>query len=263
MIYQLKKLKLSAIFMAFLSGITVTEASPSMSTPAYPGRISGTALGVGLGVKLLNLKNISTKTTSSTPPFTTRSADSFANASSPVVSIYARQYMPDLMVIPTFVGLEFNYITSLHKRHIYALLNFPNNGLNAPDTGFRYKENWDARAMLGAQLWSWAQLDLWAQAGLQLTYFEYEGITTDINNITTRFPMDNRLALAPALGLEVRYSHPGLISDQVVTDFILGWTAGYRNAFTVSGNTPSGNNYNIAMSTNWSHTFGLKVMFRF
>jgi hypothetical protein len=79
--------------------------------------------------------------------------------------------------------------------------------------------------------------------------------------------MHNNLALAPAAGLEMRFSQPDitwLFNDgTVVTDFILGWTAGYRNAFKVLGVAPSTNKYEMAMSTNWSHTFGLKVMFRF
>lgn len=257
MIHQLKKLRLSAIFVAFLSGITLAEASSSMSAPASPNRTEGIAFGFGAGVKLLNLKNVATKNITSTAPI--RSYDSFANTSSPVISLYARKYMPDLLCIPTFGGVEFNYLTDMRKRNIYYNFNLPGGTL---DTGYRYKERWDARAMLGAQLWSWSQLDLWAQAGLQLTYFEYEGITTEAFGITTRFKMDNNLALAPAGGLEIRYSQPGLI-DNVVTDFILGWTAGYRNAFTVSEAAPSSNSFNIAMSSNWSHTFGLKVMFRF
>ena len=65
----------------------------------------------------------------------------------------------------------------------------------------------------------------------------------------------------------MRFSQPNitwLFNDgTVVTDFILGWTAGYRNAFKVLGVAPSTNKYEMAMSSNWSHTFGLKVMFRF
>ena len=254
MIHQLKKLRLSAIFIAFLTGLAPVEASS-----ACPCRTSGTAVGLGLGVKLLNLKNISTRTT----PLQQieRSHDAFANASTPVISLYARQYMPNLLWTPAFIGLEFDYLTDLHKRDIYYRFNnLPGNPL---DTGYNYKENWDARLMLGAQLGCWSQLDLWAQAGVQLTYFEYEGITSAVNALNTHFRMDNHVAVAPAGGLEIRFSKPNLVSNKVVTDFILGWTAGYRNAFAVLGNAPSGNSYKIAMNANWTHTFGLKVLFRF
>lgn len=253
MIHKLKKIKHAAMFMAFLSGITIAEASPS--------RTSGTAIGLGVGAKFLNLKNISTRTTSAIPPVTTRSNDSFANSSSAVFGIYGRKYMPDFLSVPTFLGLEFDYLADLKKNSIYTNLNA--NPALALDTGYKYREYWDARAMLGAQLWSWTQLDLWAQAGLQLTYFEYTGQTTDINNVLTSRTMHNKLALAPAAGLEVRYSVPGLIDNSIVTDFILGWTAGYRSAFTIAETAPTGDTYTMAMSSNWSHTVGLKVMFRF
>lgn len=255
MIYQLKKIKLGAVLVAFLSGITLAEAPPQISKATHPGRTEGLAFGVGAGVKLLNLKNVATKAGIQ------RSGDNFANTSSPVISIYARKYMPDLLFIPTFWGFEFNVLTDMRKTSIYTNLNnIPGVGL---DTGYRYDERWDARAMLGAQLWSGSQLDLWAQAGLQVTNFGYEGRTTDVGGGMQQFKMDNNFALAPAGGLEVRFSQPGLIDCGVVTDFILGWTAGYRNAFKVTGTSTANNSFDIAMSSNWSHTFGLKVLFRY
>lgn len=257
MIYQLKKIRFSALFVAFLSGITVAGASPQLATSAHPDRTEGLAFGFGAGVKLLNLKNVATKNI--TGPAPQRSGDNFANLSSPVLSIYARKYMPNLLYIPTFLGFEFNYLTDMQKTSIHTSFNLPGGTL---DTGYRYQERWDARAMLGAQVWSGSQLDLWAQVGLQLTNFDYEGRTTEIGSGMYQFKMDNNYALAPAGGLEVRYSQPGLMGCGSVTDFILGWTAGYRNAFKVTGTTAN-NSYDIAMSSNWSHTFGLKVMVRY
>ncbi|MBX9804882.1 MAG: hypothetical protein K2Y18_03910 [Alphaproteobacteria bacterium] len=259
MICQFKKLRLSAIFVAILTGLAPVEASTSTTTTGYPGRTQGTSLGLGVGVKFLNLKNISTMTTSAAVPVTTRSYDAFANASSPTISVYARQYTPNLIFIPSFFGFEFDYLTNLKKNPLY--FNF--NGSPQGDTGYSYKENWDARAMFGVQLGCWSQLDFWAQVGLQVTYFEYEGITKQPNGVVNRFKLDNNLALAPAGGLEIRYSQPCLIGNRVVTDFILGWTAGYRNAFKVLGTAANANSYTMAMSSNFSHTINLKVMFRF
>jgi hypothetical protein len=233
--YKLKIIRLSAVFMALLSAIQLTQASAPMSK--YPGRTEGTSFGFGLGTKFLNLKNISTKNSDANGGGT-RSHDGMANTSSPVISIFARKYIPDLLVLPMFGSLEFNYLTKMEKKSIYANLNqLAGVGL---DTGYRYQERWDARAMLGLQVLSCSQLDFWAQAGLQLTYFDYQGITTDtVAAGTQRFNMDNNYALAPAGGLEMRFSQPNitwLFNDgTVVTDFILGWTAGYRNAFKVLG----------------------------
>lgn len=260
MIYQLKKIRLSTILVAFLSGITITEASPrlSMSTPGYPGRTEGLAFGFGAGVKLLNLKNVATKNVTGAAP--QRSGDNFANLSSPALSIYGRKYIPSLLYIPTFLGFEFNYLTDMRKTNIYTSFNL---GGGTLDTGYRYQERWDARAMLGAQVWSGSQVDLWAQVGLQVTNFDYEGRTTEIGSGMQQFKMDNNYALAPAGGLEIRYSQPGLMGCGSVTDFILGWTAGYRNAFKVTGTSTANNSYDIAMSSSWSHTFGLKVLVRY
>ena len=259
--YKLKTLKLSAIVVALLSSIQLTKATAQMSK--HPSRTEGTAFGFGFGAKLLNLKNISTKNPAG--PNLSRSHDGMANTSSPVLSVFARKYIPDLLPLPMFGGLEFNYLTQMRKTSIYAKLNAPASGL---DTGYRYEERWDARAMIGVQVLEFSQLDFWAQAGLQLTYFDYQGITTSANGSTQRFNMHNNYALAPTGGLEMRFSQPNiscLFGDgSVVTDFILGWTAGYRNAFKVLGTDPTGaNSYDMAMSSNWSHTFGLKVMFRF
>ncbi len=258
--YKLKTLKLSAIFVALLSSIQLTKAAPPMSN--HPSRTEGTAFGFGVGVKMLNLKNIATKNPIANP---LRSHDGMANTSSPVLSIFARKYIPDFLPLPMFGGLEFNYLTQMRKTSIYANLN--QIAGTALDTGYRYEERWDARAMLGVQILECSQLDFWAQAGLQLTYFDYQGIT-NTNGGTLRFNMNNNYAVAPTGGLEMRFSQPNiscLFGDgSVVTDFILGWTAGYRNAFKVLGSDTTGNTtYDIAMSSNWSHTFGLKVMFRF
>lgn len=261
MTHKLKKIRLSAVLVSFLSGITVVEAAPQAQISKHPGRTEGLAFGFGAGVKLLNLKNIITKTTSANPPVVTRGFDSFANASTPVISVYGRKYMPCLIGIPTFLGFEFNYLTDMRKKNINSSFNSLPGGIF--DSGYRYEERWDARVMLGAQVWSWSQLDLWAQAGLQVTNFYYEGITSEVTGVPQTFKMDNNYALAPAGGLELRYSQPGLVGCNVVTDFILGWTAGYRNAFTVTGTTTTPNSFNFAMSSNWSHTFGLKVLFRY
>ncbi len=261
--YKLKTIRLSAVFITILSAIQLTQASAPMTK--HPSRTEGTAFGFGFGAKLLNLKNISTQN-SDAANGGIRSPDAMANTSSPVISIFARKYIPDLLCLPMFGGLEFNYLTSMKKTHIYANINqLAGVGL---DTGYRYEERWDARAMLGLQVLNCSQVDFWAQAGLQLTYFDYQGITTDdVATGTQRFNMHNNYALAPAGGLEMRFSQPNitwLFNDgTVVTDFILGWTAGYRNAFKVLGVAPSNNKYEMAMSSNWSHTFGLKVMFRF
>lgn len=256
--YKLKTIRLTAIFVALLSAVQLSQASAPMSK--HPSRAEGVAFGLGFGAKLLNLKNISTKN-SDNAVGGTRSHDAMANTSSPVISIFARKYIPDLLCLPMFAGLEFNYLTQMKKTNIYANFNqLPGITL---DTGYRYEELWDARAMLGLQLLSYSQVDFWAQAGLQVTYFDYQGITTDtLATGTQRFNMSsNNLALAPAGGLEMRFSQP--LDGFVVADLILGWTAGYRNAFKVLGVAPSGNKYEMAMSSNWSHTFGLKVMFRF
>lgn len=260
--YKLKTIRLTAIFVALLSAVQMTQASAPMSR--HPSRTEGIAVGFGFGAKLLNLKNISTKN-SNNPPRITRSHDAMANTSSPVISIFVRKYIPDLFCLPMFWGVEFNYLTNMKKTNIYANFNqIPGLVL---DTGYRYKERWDTRAMLGLQVLSCSQVDFWAQAGLQLTYFDYEGITTDaLATGMQRFNMSNNLALAPAGGLEMRFSQPNMTpfgNNYVVTDLILGWTAGYRNAFKVLGLAPSNNNYEMAMSSNWNHTFGLKVMFRF
>lgn len=259
--YKLKTLKLSAILVALLSSIQITKAAAPISK--HPSRTEGTAFGFGVGAKLLNLKNISTINVDSANAL--RSHDGMASTSSPVLSIFARKYIPDLLPLPMFGGLEFNYLTQMRKNSIYAKLNPAVSGL---DTGYRYEERWDARAMVGVQVLEFSQLDFWAQAGLQLTYFDYQGITNTAAGSTQRFNMHNNYALAPTGGLEMRFSQPnafGLFEDKsVVTDFILGWTAGYRNAFKVIGTDSAGtNSYEIAMSSNWSHTFGLKVMFRF
>jgi hypothetical protein len=261
--YKLKTIRLSAVFIALLSTLQLTQASASMTK--HPSRTEGTAFGFGLGAKFLNLKNISTKN-SDTNGGGIRSHDGMANTSSPVISIFARKYIPDLLALPMFGGVEFNYLTQMKKKSIYANLNqLPGVGL---DTGYRYEERWDARAMVGLQIWNASQLDFWAQAGLQLTSFDYQGIATDtVATGAQQFNMYNNYALAPVGGLEMRFSQPNmtwLFNDgTVVTDFILGWTAGYRNAFKILGVAPSGNKYEMAMSSNWSHTFGLKVMFRF
>ena len=251
--YKLKAIRLSAVFIALLSAIQLTQASAK-----HPSRTEGTAFGFGLGAKFLSLKNISTRNSDANGGGN-RSHDGMANTSSPVISIFARKYIPDLLVLPMFGGVEFNYLTQMKKKSIYANLN------QLP--GYRYEERWDARAMLGLQIWNASQVDFWAQAGLQLTYFDYQGITTDpVTTSVQRFNMHNNLALAPVGGLEMRFSQPNitwLFNDgTVVTDFILGWTAGYRNAFKVLGVTPN-NKYEMAMSSNWSHTVGLKVMVRF
>lgn len=258
MSHSLKKIRLAALLVSFLSGMAGTEATHQASASKHPGRTEGLSFGFGAGVKLLNLKNVATKNITSAAP--QRSGDGFANASSPVISIYGRKYMPCLIGIPTFLGFEFNYLTDLRKKSIHTSLTLPGGTL---DTGYRYEERWDARAMLGAQVWRWSQLDLWAQAGLQVTNFYYEGITSEVAGVPQTFKMDNNYALAPAGGLELRYSQPGLIGCNVVTDFIIGWTAGYRNAFKVTGTSTGNNAYDIAMSSNWSHTFGLKVLFRY
>lgn len=255
--YQKKQL-LTPLFAGVLSTIMIAGTSPALSN-AKQNRNEGTSLGIGAGVKLLNLKNIATKDPST--PAIVRSHDALANASSPVLGVYARQYMPNLIFVPTFLGFEFNYLTDMKKKSIYAQLSPATSG--GLDTGYQYRERWDSRLMLGAQLFCLGALDFWAQAGIQLTYFDYEGRTReDVNGITQIFKMDNNLALAPTGGLEVRFTNPNLFSG-CATDFIVGWTAGYRNAFRVQGFTSSPAAYDIAMSSNWSHTFGLKVMFRF
>jgi len=264
MFHQLKKLKLCAIFVGFLSGMTSADASLT----SHPKRTEGISFGIGAGVKLLSLKNVVTRTgPGAANPI--RSGNSFSNASSPVIGIYARKYMPDLTMFPTFVGLEFNYLTDMRKTNIYARLNFPA-GVQTPfsngnDTGYRYQERWDARFMLGAQVACFSQVDFWAQLGLQLTNFEYQGITAEPGNPTQNFSMHNNYALAPAGGLEVRFSQPNILPnfEYIVTDFIVGWTAGYRSAFAHAVTARSSNSFNFAMSSNWSHTFGLKVMLRF
>jgi len=120
--------------------------------------------------------------------------------------------------------------------------------------------------MLGAQVGCFNQVDFWAQLGLQLTNFDYQGRTTEPNNGGTQyFQIDNNYALAPAGGLEVRFSQPSMLPNfnGIVTDFILGWTAGYRSAFAHAATARSSNSFNFGMNSNWSHTFGLKVMFRY
>jgi hypothetical protein len=257
MFYELKKLKFSPLFAGLLSTLMVAGATPSMSNTGHHNQNQGVSLGFGAGAKFLNTKNVSTRNNGGV---FNRSGDSFSNASSPVLGIYARKYMPNFLVLPTFLGIEFNYLTDMRKTSTYANLNLTG---GVVDTGFQYRERWDARAMVGAQLFCAGQLDFWAQAGLQATYFDYEGRTILVNGGQTQvFRMDNNLALSPAGGLEVRFTHPNLMSN-CATDFILGWTAGYRNAFKVIGQTSATNTYDIAMSSNWSHTFGAKVMFRF
>ena len=252
MLRQLKKFRVAAVCMAILSGISLAEASA-------PGPHEGVSIGIGAGVKLLNLKNIATRTTNA--GVVSRSHDGMTNASSPVIGLYARKYVPNFICWPAFFGLEFNYLTDMRKTSLYARLN--NLNQMTYDTGFHYRETWDARAMLGVLVWCAGQLDFWAQAGVQATYFKYEGIINEVFGQEQRFRMHNEVALAPAGGLEVRFTKLNLFSDNVATDFILGWTAGYRNAFKLIESSNAGNTYHIAMSSNWNHTFGLKVMFRF
>lgn len=261
MIQKLKAIRLSAVLVSLLAGTTVAEAAPSSSpSPTlYPSRTEGFALGIGAGVKFLNLKNIITKTIPN-PPSSIRSHDARANTASPMLGIYARKYMSNLICLPAFFGFEFNYLTQMRKTDMFANLNIPGRVI---DSGYQYRERWDTRAMLGLQIWNATQFDFWAQAGLQVTNFDYEGITTTAPGVVERYKMDNNYALAPAIGLEARFSQPGLISSGVVTDFILGWTAGYRNAFTVTATAPNANTFNFAMSSSWNHTFGFKVMFRY
>jgi hypothetical protein len=249
---QLKNITISAVLVASLSAATFSHSAPA----PCPRSTEGVSIGLGAGVKLISLKNIVTQTTGA--GVVTRSGDAMSNLSSPVIGFYVRKYMPDLLFVPTFVGFEFEYLTDVKKTNIHTSFN---NAGGSPDTGYRYREKFDSRLMLGAQLLACSQVDFWGQVGLQVTNFDYEGITRDPNNL--RFPMDNNLALAPAGGLEMRFSRPNLVMNGAVTDFILGWTAAYRNAFAVTGTARGVNNYNFAMSSNWSHTFGLKVMFRF
>lgn len=259
MFCHVKKLKLNAALIALLSSITLAEAAGPAPAPSHPNRTEGLAFGFGAGVKLLNFKNVATKEPGSATP--NRSGDGFANTSTPILSLYARKYMPDLLLLPAFWGVEFSYLTDMRKTHIHANLNLAGGTL---DTGYKYDERWQARAMLGAQLWSWCQLDLWAQAGLQLTNFSYQGITYEVAGVPQRFDSDNNFALTPAGGLEVRFCKPGLFaSKHVVTDFILGWTAGYRKAINVLGTSTNRASFDIGMNANWTHEFGLKVMFRF
>lgn len=252
---------LGTALVSLLSGMAIAETAPQAPKVHYPGRNEGWALGLGAGVKLLNLKNIATRTTAG--GVSQRSGDSFANTSSPVISVYARKYIPDLLFTPAFFGLEFDCLTGMRKTSIYA--NFNNVPGLSVDTGFRYQERWDARAMAGAQVWGGSQLDLWAQVGLQVTNFAYEGRTTEATGSPQSFTMNNNYAFTPAVGLEVRYSDPNSICfcRGIRPDFIIGWTAGYRNAFKVMETSTGNNTYNIAMSSGWSHTFGLKLLFRY
>jgi hypothetical protein len=260
MVHKLKTICLSTVLVSLLSGTTVAEAAQSKTATPYPSRTEGFALGFGAGVKFLNLKNIITKTIF-IPPSSIRSHDAPANTSSPVLGIYARNYMSNLLCLPAFLGFEFNYLTQMRKTDMFASMNTPGGGI---DSGYQYRERWDARAMLGVQVWDAGQIDFWAQAGLQVTNFDYEGITRETPGGQQRFKMDNNYALAPAIGLEARFSQPGLVSKGVVTDFILGWTAGYRNAFVRNATSPlTTHTYDFAMSSNWNHTFGFKVMFRY
>ena len=255
MIQKLKKIQFGATLVALLSGVSTTEAhSQSMSGPC---RTEGLAFGLGVGVKFLSLKNITTKTTPG--GVQTRTHDAFSNASSPVIGVYARKYLPNLFILPSFIGLDLEYLTQMDKKNIYGRLN----NIGSFDTGYRYRERWDARAMFGAQLLNFTQIDIWGQAGLAITSYDYEGITLPTALVENRFRMDNHVALAPAGGLEARFSQPNLVANGVVTDFILGWTATYRRAFAHMANTGDGNTYNFAMNNNWSHTVGLKVMFRY
>jgi len=261
MIHPLKVLKLSALFIAVLSSVSFTDASQNKASKTCPSRTDGLAFGLGVGVKLINLKNIATQGNVTATPL--RSADTMSHISSPIFGIYMRQYMPNLVCFPTFWGLEFDYLFNAQKRNLFAKFNAPVTGF---DTGIEYREYWNARAMLGAQLWSWSQLDLWAQAGLQITYFRFKGITFETNGVPQNFNMGNKLrsALAPAGGLEVRFCQPGLFANsRVVTDFIVGWTASYRSAISHSATALSGTSYTFTSSANWSHIFGLKVLFRY
>jgi len=264
MFHKIKTLRTSAAFILALSGISLTEASSSM-TQAYPKSTEGLALGFGAGVKLLNLKNVITLNPNT--PGTIRSHDIMSNGSSPVLSLYARKYMPNLLPLPTFLGLEFDYLAGMTKTSMYdARITAARGGQFIDMAGFRYKEFWDARAMLGAQLWAWSQLDLWGQLGLQVTHFEYEGtLKADQVIPLMKYTMSNNFAFGPAGGLEVRFSRPNLFQNsRVVTDFIVGWVAGYRQAFKTLGKSPQPNRtFEYSMSANWSHTFGFKVLFRY
>lgn len=260
MIQQLKNIKISAVLIASLSAATLSHAAaPSMSPASCPRSTEGISFGLGAGIKLISLKNVITRTSMNLPN-PKRSGDAFSNLSTPVIGVYLRKYTPDLLFVPTFIGFEFEYLTDAKKTNIHTSLNLPGGTL---DSGYQYREKFDSRLMFGAQLLNCNQVDFWGQAGLQVTNFDYEGRTQVVQGVTQRFPMDNNLAVAPAGGLEMRLSKPNLVKG-VVTDFILGWTAAYRNAFAVSGTASDGvNSYNFAMSSSWSHTFGLKVMFRF
>jgi hypothetical protein len=258
MIQKLKNIKLSAVLVALLSGISVAEAAaPSASTGSCPGRTGGFSFGLGAGVKFVNLKNIITETTAG--GVQSRSYDDFSHTSSPTIGVYARKYFPNLAFIPTFLGFDFEYLTQLRKKNMLPATNIG----GTLGEGFQYRERWDARAMLGAQLLSCSQVDFWAQVGAQVTNFDYQGLVTEAKGGLQRFEMDNNYALAPAAGLEARFSQPNLVANGVVTDFILGWTATYRKVITVMGTTSVGNTFNFAQNANWSHQVGLRVMFRY
>lgn len=260
MIEKLKIIRKSAILFALLAGSSVVNATaPSMSAASHPKKTEGFSFGVGAGIKFVNLKNVVTETTPG--GVQARSFDDFANTSSPTIGVYARKYFPDVAFLPLFLGFDFEYLTQLRKQNMFAATNIG----GTLGEGYKYTERWDARAMVGAQVLSCSQVDFWAQLGLAVTNFEYQGLVTEASGGLQRFIMDNNYALAPAGGLEARFSQPNLISNGVVTDFIVGWTATYRKAISVMGTTatPAGNTFNFAQNANWSHTIGLKVMFRY
>lgn len=258
MIQKLKNIKLSAVLVALLSGISVADAAaPYTSTGSHPGRTEGFSFGLGAGIKFVNLKNVVTETTFN--GVQARSFDDFSHTSSPTIGVYARKYFPNLVFLPTFLGVDFEYLTQLRKKNMFAATNIG----GTLGEGYQYRERWDARAMLGAQLFNCSQVDFWAQLGLQVTNFDYQGLVTEAAGGLQRFEMDNNYALAPAGGLEARFSQPNLVANGVVTDFIVGWTATYRKAISVMGTTTAGNTFNFAQNANWSHAVGLKIMFRY
>jgi hypothetical protein len=261
MIEKLISIRISAVLATLLVGTSVVNAhAQPMSTATHPNNTQGFSFGLGAGVKLVNLKNIITQTTLG--GVQGRSHDDFANTSSPTIGVYVRKYCPDLAFLPLFFGFDFEYLTQLRKQNMFTPVNL---GTGTQGVGYKYTERWDARAMIGAQVLTFSQVDFWAQLGLQVTNFEYQGLVNELAGGTQRFIMDNNYALAPAGGLEARFSQPNQISNGVVTDYILGWTACYRKAISVMGTTtpPASNTFNFAQNANWSHTFAIKVMFRY
>jgi len=254
MMQKLKKIRLSAVLIALLSGISTTT---SASTGSCPCHTDGFSFGLGVGVKFVNLKNVITETTST--GVQARSFDDFTNTSSPTIGVYARKYFPNLVPLPIFLGIDLEYLTQLRKKNMFNATNIG----GTLGEGYQYRERLDARAMVGAQILSCSQIDFWGQVGLAVTNFDYQGLVTEQTGGLQRFEMDNNYALAPAGGLEARFSQPNLVANGVVTDFILGWTATYRSAISVITTTSAGNTFKFAQNANWSHTVGLKVMFRY